>query len=104
MYEIYYLIIKKGEKIYFTDYNTQKSPDLVSFDYKKVLKYEDSEEFEIIGFYHTHPVNCNYMSDIDIKTMKAWRNCLGRDLLCMIRSGNDLNMWRFSKKDFSKLL
>ncbi|MFW5793974.1 MAG: hypothetical protein ACOCV1_00590 [Bacillota bacterium] len=104
MFEIFNLILEHEGKVFFTNYSTQYSSNSVCFDYKKVMEYEDSDEYNVIGFYHTHPVNCNYMSDIDIETMTAWRNCFGRDLICLIKSGTRLNAWEFTKKGFTQLI
>lgn len=65
-------------------------PANVSFDYKNVISRE-SRYGDVIGFYHTHPGQIpSYVSSIDIETMDAWVDTLGKNLLCLIDGANGL--------------
>jgi len=101
-YEVYNLLIRDNnypdflicEKI---EFETQENPGLVEFNYQTVMRYEDDSNMEVIGFFHTHPHNCAYMSQTDIDTMQAWIACFGRPLLCVI--GCDLSIAQHIKCD-----
>lgn len=80
------------------DHDTQKNPGLVEFDYKNVFKREDDYS-DVAGFYHTHPSGANYMSQTDIDTMKQWVHCLGKSLVCLIETEEQLNGWVFAKNE-----
>lgn len=98
-YEVYYLLLKDKtlKNGYFTTkkvgFQTQNTLAQVEFDYKIVYKYEDDPNEEIVGFFHTHPRGCDYMSITDVNTMNAWTKCLGRRLLCEIDSGVISRWW-----------
>jgi len=88
-YEIYHLLIRDKDYPGFlvcekVEFETQKSTGSVEFNYRKVMEYEDDPNVEIVGFFHTHPDDCPYMSETDVATMKAWATCFGRPLLCVI--------------------
>ncbi|MGD2269587.1 MAG: Mov34/MPN/PAD-1 family protein [Desulfobacterales bacterium] len=55
----------------------------VEFNWKKVLQREETSG-DVIGFFHTHPQGLTRPSRRDIKTMRAWCDCLGKPLLCII--------------------
>lgn len=87
MNEIFYAIfgIRWGNFFYGKfDFFEEGQPTSVSFDYNKVREKIDSGK-NLIGFYHTHPNMMAYMSDTDCKTMEAWVNSEGKNLLCFIR-------------------
>jgi len=90
-YEVYHLLVRdKSYKdcviLKKVCCETQQSPGLVEFDYKKVMELEDDPETEVMGFHHTHPPGCFNMSGTDVETMKAWVACFGRPLICAIES------------------
>lgn len=63
----------------------------VPFDWKEALSKN------LIGWIHTHaPGNAN-MSAVDHKTMMGWAIALGKPIMCLIRSGNDLKGWSYWK-------
>ena len=76
---------------------TQKRAASVEFDYKKVFDREDTYK-DIVGFYHTHPSGLNQMSQTDIDTMKQWVGCLGKSLVCVIETAEQINGWVFAKE------
>jgi hypothetical protein len=77
---------------------TQKQAASVEFDYQKVYDREDTYH-DVVGFFHTHPSGMNSMSSIDIETMKQWVKCLGKDLMCVIQTEEEINGWLFVKGD-----
>lgn len=78
------------------DHYTQVNPSSVQFDYASIYKREDKYH-DIVGFYHTHPSGMNCMSSIDIETMKQWVGCLGKSLVCLIETEEQINGWAFVK-------
>jgi hypothetical protein len=64
-------------------------PSSVDFDWKWVLKREE-QYGDILGFYHTHPGGFARPSERDTRTMRAWVSCLGKPLMCVIESFEDL--------------
>jgi len=60
-------------------------PTSVKFDGDWVLKREERKG-DILGFWHTHPGGTLKPSTRDRKTMKAWVDCFGRPLLCVIQN------------------
>lgn len=105
-HETYHLLIKDKDfpgiqVVKKVEFETQENPTGVDFDYKKVMEYEDNPDFEVLGFYHTHPPLQVFMSYTDVETMKAWVKCLGRSLFCLIgtkqitgRNGDNECVWR----------
>lgn len=61
---------------------SQGSYTRVEFDWAKVLNREETFD-DVLGFYHTHPFGLTRPSRRDIKTMRAWCDCLGKPLLCV---------------------
>ncbi len=59
------------------------SPTGVEFDWAVVIKREERRG-DVLGFYHTHPFGLNRPSRRDVRTMRAWCDCLGKPLLCVI--------------------
>ena len=58
-------------------------PSRVEFDWAFVIDRE--ERFgDVLGFYHTHPFGPGTPSPLDIRTMRAWCDCLGKPILCVI--------------------
>jgi len=55
----------------------------VEFDWKTVFEHE-TKRGNVLGFFHTHPSGMTKPSRRDIRTMRAWCDCLGKPLLCMI--------------------
>lgn len=88
------------------EYESQECVFGVEFDFKRVYEYEDNKQHEIMGFYHTHPKGCNFMSEVDKVSMNAWTKCLGRPLYCVIENEtsdsckNEINCWKCSKDLF----
>lgn len=72
-------------------------PAEVDFDYKKVYAIED-ENHDLVGFLHTHPVMSSAMSNQDKKTMKGWVTAFDKELLCIIKSKNKSQAYRFDKE------
>jgi proteasome lid subunit RPN8/RPN11 len=66
----------------------------VEFDWAWVLEREDRKG-DVIGFYHTHPAGLTKPSQRDVRTMRAWVSCLGKPLLCVIESGDELAAFLF---------
>lgn len=66
----------------------------VEFDWAWVLEREDCRR-DVIGFYHTHPAGLTAPSQRDVRTMRAWVSCLGKPLLCVIESGDELAAFLF---------
>jgi len=69
----------------------------VEFDWAWVIRREERQG-DVIGFYHTHPRGLTAPSDRDVRTMRAWVTCLGKPLLCLIRSGNALAGYIFLRE------
>ncbi len=55
----------------------------VEFDWREAVDREDHHG-DVVGFYHTHPFGPSKPSTRDIRTMRAWCDCLGKSLLCVI--------------------
>lgn len=55
----------------------------VEFDWSWVLDREERRG-DVIGFWHTHPFGLAGPSRRDHRTMRAWVDCLGKPLLCLI--------------------
>jgi len=68
---------------YRLNFLSQGRPTRVEFDWAVVIKREEKYG-DVTGFYHTHPFGLTRPSRRDIKTMKAWCDCLGKPLLCAI--------------------
>ena len=65
---------------------------LVEFNYKDVYDREDNYA-DVVGFYHTHSPELNQMSSIDIQTMTQWVSCLGKSLICLIETNEQISGW-----------
>jgi proteasome lid subunit RPN8/RPN11 len=50
---------------------------------------------DIIGFMHTHPMGGLRPSMRDLRTMRAWCDALGKSLLCVIATPDEIGAWRF---------
>jgi len=74
-------------------HNTGK-PASVEFDWAWVLEREERKG-DVIGFYHTHPPGLSAPSQRDVRTMRAWVGCLGKPLLCVIKSDSALAAFCF---------
>jgi len=72
----------------------QGNPVEVEFDWRAVYRLEDRTG-AVVGFYHTHPEGMADMSGTDEKTMRGWTASLGKPLLCVIRSGDEVVAWEF---------
>lgn len=55
----------------------------VEFDWSWVLEREERRG-DVIGFWHTHPFGLAGTSARDVRTMRAWVDCLGKPLVCLI--------------------
>ena len=75
---------------------TQGLAGSVEFKYDDVYDREDRYH-DIVGFYHTHPSGLNVMSPTDVETMTQWVKCLGKSLICVIETKEQLNAWLFIK-------
>ena len=62
-------------------------PTSVKFDGDWVLKREEKNH-SVLGFWHTHPSGSLKPSTRDRKTMRAWVDCFGRPLLCVIQNSS----------------
>ena len=69
-------------------------PASVEFDPDWVIR-RDEKVGDVIGFIHTHPSGSLAPSQRDINTMRAWCSCLGRQLLCLISHGNEVQSFLF---------
>ena len=88
--EIFYAIFGKRIGKYFfgkIDFFHEGVPTKVDFDSKRIIDEIESGK-NLLGFYHTHPNMPAYMSQTDYATMKAWVDCEGKELLCLI-DGHD---------------
>lgn len=65
----------------------------VEFDWVMAMKLADKRGYQLQGMYHTHPSGFNEMSGRDKETMQAWMFTLGRPLLCLIQTEEQLNAW-----------
>lgn len=77
---------------------TEGGPGHVDFDWDWVLAREERHG-DVLGFYHTHPAGLPRPSSRDVRTMGAWVSCLGKPLLCAIRSGRVLGAYLFATHD-----
>jgi len=71
----------------------------VKFDWNWVLKREEKKG-DVLGFWHTHPNKDAEPSERDIKTMKAWTNCLGKCLFCVIQNSYTKRAYSFLPSGF----
>ena len=62
---------------------SQGNPVRVEFDWTTVMRREETFG-DVAGFFHTHPLGLIRPSGRDIRTMRAWCDCLGKPLLCVI--------------------
>ena len=69
-------------------------PASVEFDWEWVFTREDRYG-DVLGFYHTHPAGLTTPSGRDVRTMRAWVSCLGKPLLCVIKSYKNLSAYVF---------
>jgi proteasome lid subunit RPN8/RPN11 len=69
-------------------------PASVEFDWEWVFTREERYE-DVLGFYHTHPAELTTPSGRDVRTMRAWVSCLGKPLLCVIKSNKTLTAYMF---------
>jgi proteasome lid subunit RPN8/RPN11 len=69
-------------------------PTSVAFDWSWTLEREERYG-DVVGFYHTHPTGLASPSERDVRTMRAWVSCLGKPLLCLIQSGDNLGATLF---------
>lgn len=65
------------------------NPASVAFDWAWTLEREERRG-DVIGFYHAHPPGLTALSARDLRTMRAWVDCFGKPLLCVIESGEVL--------------
>jgi len=77
---------------------TQGLAGSVEFDYEDVYMREDNYN-DVVGFYHTHPSGLNQMSPTDVQTMTQWVSCLGKSLICLIETDEQINGWMFIKSE-----
>ena len=66
----------------------------VTFDWSWVLEREERYG-DVTGFFHTHPAGPPTPSGRDVRTMRAWVSCLGKPLLCLIQSGDEMGATLF---------
>ena len=70
-------------------------PVSVDADWEWTLAREDRRG-DVLGFMHTHPLGAGTApSARDIRTMRAWRDALGKRLLCLIADGRELSGYVF---------
>ncbi|HNT77942.1 MAG TPA: Mov34/MPN/PAD-1 family protein [Anaerolineae bacterium] len=70
-------------------------PTEVAFDWGWALAREERHG-DVLGFYHTHPAGFPTPSERDVRTMRAWVSSLGKPLLCVIASGDELAAYLFA--------
>ncbi len=68
----------------------------VEFDWSWVLEREEKRG-DVIGFWHTHPFGMAGPSGRDRRTMRAWVDCLGKPLLCLIEVPGKVSAFLFEK-------
>jgi proteasome lid subunit RPN8/RPN11 len=67
----------------------------VEFDASWVLKREEARG-DVQGFLHTHLAGFSNLSRRDLRTMTAWVSCLGKPLLCVVVSGEEIRGFVFT--------
>lgn len=72
-------------------------PTSVAFDWDWVLAREERHG-DVVGFFHTHPGGPPLPSTRDVRTMRAWVDCFGKPLLCVIESAGKLAGYVFSEE------
>ena len=88
--EICYIILGKAKPYYIRGRLVKKvtgKPASVKFDGDWVSRREEKKG-DVVGFWHTHPGGTLKPSARDRKTMKAWINCFGKPLLCVIQNSS----------------
>ncbi len=99
--EISYIITGKQQQNFWYGRLQQRQigqPTSVEFDWLWVLEREERRG-DILGFYHTHPNALIRPSQRDIKTMRAWVSCLGKPLLCLLKSDLSLMAYIFQSDE-----
>lgn len=77
---------------------TKGTPCNVNFDYDYALKREEAKH-DFIGMMHTHPTFLAMPSSRDHRTMRAWYNCFGKSLLCLIKGTDGLRAYRYDNDE-----
>ena len=72
----------------------------VAFSWRRVLTREERRG-DVLGWLHTHPPGLLRPSARDERTMRAWRTCLGKPLLCAIGAAGQLAGYVFAGRDGS---
>jgi hypothetical protein len=73
---------------------THGAPCSVSVDATYALAREEARG-DVVGFLHTHPGMIASPSDRDYRTMRAWVNCFGKSLVCVIEGTDGLRGYWF---------
>lgn len=74
------------------------SPGKVEVSAQLALDLEETHG-GVIGFYHTHPEGVPVPSDKDLRTMRDWVDCFGKELLCVIEGKDSVAAWVFYPED-----
>ena len=70
------------------------APASVVADGAWTLRREESRR-DVVGFLHTHPMGGLSPSTRDLRTMRAWCDALGKPLLCVIMTPDEIGGWVF---------
>lgn len=97
--EIYYTIIgyQYGNTLIcdLIDMETQYNPGSVEFMWKNVWD-RHIEHGDVIGFFHTHPEGCPWMSERDKKTFHSWLVGIGGPRYAVILCDGIWYCWKLS--------
>ncbi len=102
-HEISYVLIgQRRNRIWYGRLRQRQvgQPASVEFDWNWVLD-RDERRGDVLGFYHTHPAGAAAPSARDVRTMRAWVSCLGKPLLCVIKSDDALAAQLFATDEDS---
>lgn len=77
---------------------TVGAPETVKFDAEYAIKREQTKH-DLLGFCHTHPCWPAIPSPRDYRTMRAWYNCFGKSLLCVIDGTDGLRGYWFDNDE-----
>ena len=70
------------------------APATVTADGAWTLRREEKQH-DVLGFLHTHPMGGTRPSSRDLRTMRAWCDALGKPLICLIATPDELAGYRF---------
>lgn len=73
---------------------TRGQPCSVDFDPNYAITREQTKG-DVVGFLHTHPGMIASPSSTDYNTIRAWVNCFGKPLVCVIQGADGLRGYWF---------